>query len=730
MNRLLIVSNRLPVTVKDDKDQLRVVPSAGGLATGLSGPHKSSGGMWIGGPGDVSKLDDARRQELDTHLQELRAVPVYLSTEEVTRFYDGFSNGVLWPLFHYLLDTIPIDSRDWEAYRAVNEKFADAVAAQYQPGDLIWVQDYQLCLLPGMLRQRLPDAHIGFFLHIPFPSTEVFRTLPWRDAILEGLLGADIVGFHTFAYLRQFTTSLLRILGVESNVDRVAYDGREIKLGVFPMGVDVADFARLAASDEVRAETEAIRKQGSDTQLLLGIDRLDYTKGIPRRLLAMERLLEREPSLRGKVRLVQLAVPSRTNVEAYADFRRHVDEIVGRVNGAYGTVHWTPIQYMYRSLSPSHVAAFYKAADAMLVTPLRDGMNLVAKEFVACRDDEDGVLVLSEFAGAAAELGEALLVNPYDIDGMAQAFKQALTMAPAERKTRMQGLRRRVAAYDVHRWADSFVTELEKSHEGEEARAPRRQDGVAKLTMTFLAQAKRASELLLLLDYDGTLVPFANTPEMARPDPELIALLTALGKRPHTRVHIVSGRMREQLEEYFGDLPIALHAEHGFWSRESPSAQWTCLSELPGEWKAQARHIFDAFASRTPGAMVEEKTASLAWHYRLADREFGSLQAKELLLHLANAFSNAPVEVIKGEKVVEVRPHGVNKGVVVRVALQGLPEGACILALGDDRTDEDVFAALPDSAFSVHVGRGQTRAHYRILHPSASRALLRAILDG
>jgi trehalose 6-phosphate synthase/phosphatase len=727
VNRLLIVSNRLPVTVKAERGELRVVPSAGGLATGLRGPHEKSNGLWIGWPGDVSKLDSAQKSALDERLAGLRCAPVHLAEEDVTRFYDGFSNGVLWPLFHYLLELIPIDSRDWDAYRKVNEQFADVVAAHYQPGDHVWVHDYQLCLLPGLLRQRIPDVRVGFFLHIPFPSTEVFRTLPWRDAILEGLLGADLIGFHTFSYLRHFTTALLRVLGVEANVDRVAYDGREIRLGVFPMGIDVASFADLAKAEDVLAEAASIKNEGNEQKVLLGIDRLDYTKGIPRRLMAFERLLEREPSLRGKVRFVQLAVPSRTNVEAYADFRRQVDQLVGRINGTYASVNWTPIQYMYRSLSPRHVAAFYKGADVMLVTPLRDGMNLVAKEFVACRDDEDGVLILSEFAGAAVELGESLQVNPYDIERVAQTMKQALLMPLEERRERMRGLRRRVLEYDVHKWAASFLDELEHAHDGEPAVSPRTQDGLAKLTMTLVAQAKRASELLLILDYDGTLVPFADTPELARPDAELLKLLGDLSQRPHTRVHIASGRTRDQLERWFGTLPVSLHAEHGFWSRESPASAWVPLMELPGEWKAQARRIFEAFASRTPGALVEEKTSSLAWHYRMADREYGSIQAKELMLHLANAFSNAPVEVLRGEKVIEVRPHGVNKGVVARVALAHAAPDACVLAMGDDRTDEDVFAALPETAFTVHVGRGATRAQYRV-RQSAARELLRQLL--
>jgi trehalose 6-phosphate synthase/phosphatase len=337
--------------------------------------------------------------------------------------------------------------------------------------------------------------------------------------------------------------------------------------------------------------------------------------------------------------------------------------------------------------------------------------------------------VLSEFAGAAVELGEALQVNPYDIERVAQTMKQALLMPAEERKERMRGLRKRVAAYDVHRWAESFLEELEHARDGEVSAPPQRtHDGLAKLTMTFLAQAKRASELLLILDYDGTLVPFADLPELARPDAELLKLLAALAARPATQVHIVSGRSREQLERWFGELPISLHAEHGFWSREPKATQWVPLMEpAGGEWKAQARRIFESFASRTPGAMVEEKMSSIAWHYRMADREFGSIQAKELIVHLANAFSNAPVEVLRGDKVIEVRPHGVNKGVVARVALAHAAPDACVLAMGDDRTDEDVFAVLPETAFSVHVGRGATRALYRVRHPSAAREILRQI---
>ena len=304
MSRLLLVSNRLPVTVNQDGEKIAVAQSAGGLATGLKGPHEQSGGQWIGWPGDISKFSESQRQQVRQQLDALRCVPVDLSQQEVNRYYEGFSNRVLWPMFHYLLDRIPLHSRDWETYRQVNEKFADLTAKHYQEGDLIWVHDYQLLLVPGMLRQRLPDARIGFFLHIPFPSSEIFRTLPWRSELLEGMLGADVVGFHTLSYARHFANCLLRVLGVPTEVDRVKYRGREIRLGAFPMGIDAQAFATCAESEEVQGLVQSIKKRAEGHKILLGVDRLDYTKGIPRRLLAVERVLDRNPSLRGKLRMV------------------------------------------------------------------------------------------------------------------------------------------------------------------------------------------------------------------------------------------------------------------------------------------------------------------------------------------------------------------------------------------------------------------------------------------
>jgi trehalose 6-phosphate synthase/phosphatase len=461
LNRLLIVSNRLPVTIKLDRGKVAIIKSAGGLATGLRGPHERAGSLWIGWPGDVSRFDAAQRAQIANSLSALRTAPVYLTQTEITRFYEGFSNGVMWPLFHYLTDKVQRDAwRNWKTYREVNQRFADVVAEHYQPDDLVWVHDYQLALVPGLLRQLIPDARIGFFLHIPFPSSEVFRILPWRTEILEGMLGADLIGFHTNSYQRHFVKAARHIFEVETESKRLIYNGRVIRVGAFPMGIDAARWGRLATEQGVLFEVEKIKSRSAGCKLLVGVDRLDYTKGLGRRMMAFERLLEIEPSLRNKVRLVQVVAPSRTKVASYDRLRRELDEMVGRINGAYGTVGSVPIHYLYRSISDQPLAALYRAADVMLVTPLRDGMNLVAKEFVASRPDEDGVLILSEFAGAASELVEAILVNPYDIDRVALSIKTALAMPRDQRQKRMRALRARVESNDCYGWADTFLETL------------------------------------------------------------------------------------------------------------------------------------------------------------------------------------------------------------------------------------------------------------------------------
>jgi len=721
MARVLIVSNRLPVTVSVVEGRPEVTPSTGGLATGLMGPHERSKGLWFGWPGDLSQLTESDRATVHAQMADLRTVPIEISSAEFDGYYTGMANGVLWPLFHYLIDRIPYQQQEWESYRAVNQRFAEAVAKQYREGDLIWVQDYQLMLLPSMLRASLPKARIGFFLHIPFPASEVFRLLPWREEVLRGLLGADVIGFHTFSYVRQFINSLIHTLGLMPRADRLDYEGRQIKLGVYPMGVDAGAFDANGRDPEVQDAAARLRAELGDTKMLLGIDRLDYTKGIPRRLLAGERLLELKPELQGKLRFVQVAVPSRAEVPQYETFTAEVQQLVGRINGRFSTPSSVPIHFLHQSFAQRELVAFYLATDVMLVTPLRDGMNLVAKEFVASRVDDDGVLLLSEFAGAASEMGEAVMVNPYDVETTARRIGEALEMPSAARRLRMKALRERVLTHDVHRWADEFVRDLEAP------RAARRRELATPGPGELGERLRRASRIVWLLDYDGTLVPFAERPEFASPDPELVELLGALARSPRMAVHIVSGRPPQVLGDWLGHLPLGLHAEHGLWSRLS-GTDWRFNARVETGWKDVVRPMLHEFALRTPGSLVEEKTASLAFHYRMADLEYGKWQARELKIHLAHVLSNMPVEILSGSRVIEIKPHGVNKGLVVPNLLAG-EQGALVVAAGDDETDEFLFRALPEDALSIGVGPRRGSARFSLPSVEAMRATLRSALE-
>ncbi|NJD27477.1 MAG: bifunctional alpha,alpha-trehalose-phosphate synthase (UDP-forming)/trehalose-phosphatase [Chloroflexi bacterium] len=724
MPRLILASNRLPVAARVERGELVLAPTAGGLATGLLGLQARSSGIWIGWPGETWRLTPAQRRELADRLAERNTIGVDLSANEVARYYEEFSNGILWPLLHYDLERLPHDPGGWEAYERVNRRFAEAIVREYRPGDQIWVHDYQLMLVPGMVRQELPGAAIGFFLHVPFPSSELFRVLRWRGELLAGILGATLVGFHTASYAYHFRRAAANLLGCEIRGERVIFNGRPIAVGDFPMGIDAEAFDGLGQNRKVLGEVNRLQRAAGDARLVVSIDRLDYTKGIPRRLLAFERALERYPSLRETVRLIMVAAPSRENVGAYREYRRSVDELVGRINGRYTTLGTTPIHYISRTLPRERLAALYRAASVAMITPLRDGMNLVAKEYVATRADEDGVLVLSELAGAAAELSSALLVNPYDLDEVAENLRRALQMPAAERRERMRTLRGQVLAHDVHRWADDFVRALSAEHR-RAVRLARRGLGFEDAVRPdeIVAAIGEARRLAIVLDYDGTLVPLVARPEDARPDEEVIRLLSTLGGLPDVAVHVVSGRRRSELEAWLGGLPIGLHAEHGLASRFIGRKRWRRRLDGPPAWVQPARPVMERYAREIPGSHLEEKEAALVWHYRTADSRIAEPAAERLRAELEDALDGSDARVTPGSRIVEVRQAGVDKGIVVG-AVEAAHAGRRLVVVGDDTTDEDMFAAAPETAITVRVGPGRTVARYRLGGPDQVRALL------
>ncbi|MGE0442711.1 MAG: bifunctional alpha,alpha-trehalose-phosphate synthase (UDP-forming)/trehalose-phosphatase [Gemmatimonadales bacterium] len=720
MSRVILVANRLPTTVVQGSSGFSVAPSVGGLASGLGRIHREREGLWLGYPGvPADQVDPAAWQDLTAVLAAEGLVPVALTEEDLRRYYEGFSNGFIWPILHSLTGLVPIDPDDFESYRAVNERFADAVAAVYRPGDLVWIHDFHLFLVPELLRRRIPDAAVGFFLHVPFPTADVFRTLPHRRDLLRGVLGADLIGFHTASYLRSFAVALAELLGLPTDIERVTVGDRTVRLGVFPIGVAAAEFTALASEPFVDELVREIR--GEDPgQLMVAVDRLDYTKGVPRRLLGFERLLARHPELHERVRLLNLSVPTRESVPAYQDFRQEVDALVGRINGRFSTPRWTPIHYMFRAIDRPSLVALYRAADVMLVTPIRDGMNLVAKEFVASRVDGDGVLVLSEFAGAAADMPEAVIVNPYEVDHLADRMTEALAMPEAERRARMAGLRTRVKSFDNDWWARTFLGALETEAGGSTRRPATNPRSVDAALLGILSAPKRVA----MLDYDGTLTPIVARPAEAIPDDELLALVAALCRDPRNEIHVVSGRDRAFLEGVLGEFPLWLHAEHGAATRP-PGGGWE-LAHVNLDWKDRVRAVFEDFARVTPGAVTEVKEYGLCWHWRNA-REGAERSATELALHLSQVLQRTGADVLVGNRIVEVRAHGINKGGIAREILDAMADDAGVLAAGDDATDEDLFRVLPGSAVSVRVGPGPSAARFAVPDVAALRRLLRRL---
>jgi trehalose 6-phosphate synthase/phosphatase len=727
MSRLIVVSNRLPVNVAKKEGVLRFLSSAGGVATGLSSFYKAYQSLWIGWPGITSRqLNDEERMEIINRLDDENCHPVFITQMQAENYYYGFCNKTIWPLFHHFPLYTSYSKSFWETYKQVNRSFCEAVVKEAQPEDIIWVHDFQLMLLPGLIREKLPDATIGFFLHIPFPSFEVFRLLPWRKEIIEGIMGADLIGFHTNDYTLHFLDTVHRLLGYEHSFGQISAGNRMTKVDVFPMGIGYKKVSGASQEPEIQKGIKRIRKKLGQRKLILSIDRLDYTKGIPQRLEAFDLFLENNPQYKEKVTLIMVVVPSRTGLEHYVQIKNRVDELVGKINGKQGTIGWMPIWYLYRFQPFNSLAALYNVADAALVTPMRDGMNLIAKEFIATKTDHRGVLILSEMAGVSKELGEAIIVNPNNLEEIAQAIEEALTMPEEEQIERNKIMQKRLHRYNVVRWGTDFIDALSKVKKIQLELSVRKltPETQKKLIRTYV----ESDNNIILLDYDGTLVPFAEKPQKAKPDDELLDILGALSQKAKNEVVIVSGRDRETLDKWFDNRSLSLIAEHGVWIKDR-GKPWETIEPLRAEWKEKMRPILEWYEDRTPGSFIEEKDFSLVWHYRKADPELASMRARELKDELLQLTSNLNLGILEGSKVIEIKSVGIDKG---RAALHWLSRRNWdfILAIGDDWTDEDLFEVLPDSAYSIKVGLSPSKAKFNLDSVKEVRVLIRDLSRG
>ncbi|EFA84249.1 glycosyltransferase [Heterostelium album PN500] len=721
--RLIVISNRLPVSLKKEENgQWTSKMSSGGLVAALSG-LKSTSFLWVGWIG--TEIDPEDREYVKKLLMEKHnCIPVFLSEKLANDHYNGFSNGVLWPLFHYLPGDLDYDDRLWDSYVEANQEFANVVLSIMGSDDLIWVHDYHLMLLPEYIKKKQVDARIGFFLHIPFPSSEIFRVLPCRKEILMGVLNSNLIGFHTYDYARHFLKACTRILGLETAPNGVYVNDKFIPVGVFPVGIDPDKFFDLLKQDQVQNRIAALKKSFEGMKVIIGIDRLDYIKGLPQKLQAMERLFQKYPEWKGKIVLIQVAVPSRQDVEEYQRLKKDVEELVGRINGLYGSLGESPIHYLFQSVDSVELTALYNISDACLITSIRDGMNLVAQEFISCQSEKKGVLILSEFTGAAQSLSGAVMINPWNTEDVADSINSALLMSEEEREEKHNMLFNFIIKHTAAHWGNGFVRELYKaSYQAAQITS------VPKLNIDKVVEAYRtSSKRLLVFAYDGTLIPYSNIPSLCKPSDDLLDIMRNLSNDPNNEIFLLSGRDKKTLGEWFDGLKIGLSAEFGCFTKNPDSPEWEQMCpSMDSSWKETIRPLFKYFALRTPGSFFEEKEMLFTWHYRNADPVFGSIQARELHLHL----DNLPLDVIVGDKTLGVRSYNINPTTSLRrVILDSIPKGLdFVLLIGDTHIHPNELPQIDGKQFTVSVGKKSSKENFYLNESSEVKYLLKRLIE-
>ncbi|MBC8033530.1 MAG: bifunctional alpha,alpha-trehalose-phosphate synthase (UDP-forming)/trehalose-phosphatase [Chitinophagaceae bacterium] len=730
MSRLIIISNRLPFSVERSGEEISLRQSSGGLISSLKSyfekntTDKFTERIWIGS----CDLNTAEWKRTSDSIQgkDFTIEPVFIKKEIYENYYNGFANSTLWPLFHYFPSLVVYNKDFFNAYMESNRLFAEKTLEIMRPGDVVWIHDYHLLLVPQLIRNVDPAAVIGFFLHIPFPSYEIFRLLPtlWKRTLLQGILGADLIGFHTYDYVQHFIQSAKMVLEVDNQFNTINYNNRIIKTDLFPIGIDFDKFRNSCSNEKLSVHINDIKQSFAGKKIIFSVDRLDYTKGLTNRLKGYEDFLEQHPEWHEKVSFVFNIVPSRDLIPTYSDRKKMVEEKISTINGRFSTISWQPLMYRYNHLGFEELCTLYRAADIALITPLRDGMNLVAKEYVAT-NDKRGVLILSELTGAASELNEAILVNPTDSQAVADAIVMALTMPIEEQQSRMRLMQKRLYDYDVVRWVNDFLDQLYQAKNEQKKAIVKWLDtrAVSAIQHDFSLAERRC----ILLDYDGTLAPYAKVPSEAKPGKEVISMLADLAADERNEVVVISGRDSNTLDKWLGHLNINFVAEHGVFIKYK-NQQWETQVALSSNWKDMVRPILELYVTRCSGSLIEEKKNTLTWHYRNTHPGLGFSRSRELLNNLLQMTGNTPIQVIDGNKVIEVRLMGVDKG---NTALKIIDyfKSDFVLCLGDDTTDEDMFRIIRNKGYTVKVGPGTTAAEYTLSSQTEVVPLLKKFLD-
>jgi len=726
--RIIIIAYRLPFSLVKKKGQYQAVQNSGGLVSAilsLSEKMKplsdgSASIVWVG-TGDPRLEDMSPGLSVELH-------PLEIPKKLNDKYYAGFCNDTIWPLFHYFASSTVFDNSYFDAYVEANELFFQKVKDIIKPGDFIWVHDYQLFLLPGLIRKEYPGADMGFFLHIPFPSFEMFRLLPrlWREAILKGITGADVAGFHINDYTQYFIKSVKRTLGYSYDRNFISVNQRICKADAFPIGIDFNKFHDACSQNKTDNSKKKIKKYLGDKKLIFSVDRLDYTKGLLVRLHAYERFLQKFPEWHYKVVFNMVVVPSRDMIREYRELKKEIEATTGRINGKYSTLDWRPLIYQYRSIPFHEMVAVYNLSDVGLITPLRDGMNLVAKEYIACQKGHYGMLVPSEMTGAATELNESIIINPTDVEETAEALNKALTMPEEEKEKRVLKMQNRLRRYDVFTWTKDFLNQV---NEVREEKINLKVNYLDKETLEKIrAKYRKTSKRLFLIDYDGTLTPIVSLPEKAVLNEETGEILRKITSDPFNRLVIISGRSDEFLENQFRDIDAILVAEHGYLYK-NPGKDWEQMQEIDLSWKSKFIPLLNDYVDRCSGSMIEDKHASLVWHYRNADEDIAQIRINELRDDISELLKNEPrLQILEGDKVIEIKSVLYDKGIMAnRIISEG--EYDFIIAIGDDRTDEDLFQAVSDRGFTIKIGCKPTHARFNLRDQSQILGILRLFTD-
>jgi trehalose 6-phosphate synthase/phosphatase len=724
MSRCLLASNRLPIAF--DSLYKTFVPSSGGLVSAIKGLDSEKLGYHFEWMGILTDDIDANLilQLSSSGPASFCCHPVIVSRKIYDEYYNSYCNNVLWPLFHYERNMVRHNENGWPAYVAINQLMAQAILQEAKEDDIIWVHDFHLLLVPGLIKDKRPELKVSFFLHIPFPSSEIFRELPQRKDIIHSLLKADHLGFHDLSYLNHFRSSVQRVVGEIPPL--------ETTWGVYPISIDGNHFLQLSKLEETKNFINRYKKTKSKMRWILGVDRLDYTKGLLLKLRAYRSFLGRFPEEREKVQLVQVVIPSRTEVVEYKKLKDEIEKLVSRINGEFGSLSWMPIQYIFHSVSEHELSALYQLSEVLLVGSRRDGMNLVSLEYVMSQTHEyPGVVILSEFAGASSTLSYAMSINPWNIQDTAQKIHEALHHPEPKRRMEMLAMKEFLKTYSSSEWASLILRDLRQSQKGHKALIQPAKDGFFDWM-----KALRDKQIMFFCDLDGTLAPLTSHPKDVRLQAQTLELLSAFANLPHCEFVIVSGRDKEFLEEQFldQDFNFALAACHGAYAFSPRDRRWHNL--IPHDstrWKENAREILHLYTIRTPGSFIEDKGHGITWHYRNSPKEFADFLASKLVFELEEALNNFPVDITRGKKIIEIKSIHANKGYFIQHWLQGArrrPE--VVIALGDDVTDEDMFQAIQDRVefrpYCIKVGQEKSVANYFIKDQSSVNLFLRNFL--